>query len=312
MKNKKRIIIRTSLAIAVGVLTANAALAWDPRDLIPNNKSKRETPSIPKEVPSAPKQETLQEAQSAGVPADAGCPKSTESDKWSPTEILGRKALRTIIDEATEALKLGPDVEMPSPIENYCQASKRLRYVEKHTGRWSTTVIDSIMQAKAALSLSGEAASYAAFRNNPDFSAVKGKQISQLQDDMRSDLTAIEAAIAEKREANQEMLAVAGTNMRAALMQGTLIGAWDKRLVEFMGDNAKWAIREHLADARLFGSHVELLGGTLTSMQSVIKAQDAASGEPSAAARKKAEAQRKQREKENAEYEKQLLADLKL
>ena len=91
-----------------------------------------------------------------------------------------------------------------------------------------------------------------------------------------------------------------------------LIGAWDKRLVEFMGDNAKWAIREHLADARLFGSHVELLGGTLTSMQSVIKAQDAASGEPSAAARKKAEAQRKQREKENAEYEKQLLADLKL
>lgn len=305
MKKKKPLIIRTTLAIAMGLMLTSAASAWDPKDLIPVPKSK-------KDLPVAPKPENLTEGQPTGIPADAGCPKKAESDNWSPTEILGRQALRKVMDKATEALKLGADVELPSAIENHCQASKRLSYVEKHTGRWSTTVIDSILQAKAALSLSGEAASYAAFRNNPDFSAVKGKQISQLQDDIRSDLTAIEAAIAEKRVANQEMLTVAGTNMRAALIQGTLIGGWDKRLVEFMGGNAKWAVHEHLADAKLFGSHVELLGGTLTAMQSVVKAHDAAAGEPSAAARKKNEAQRKQREKENAEYEKQLLADLKL
>jgi hypothetical protein len=315
---KQSIVIGTSLAIALGLSLSGAASAQfgnleELERQVQKPTSDRSPGSILSELTG----------DSKSTRADAGCSPSkkdsgtTKKKKGGVLAGLGfedpkQAAFNLAMDEAAAKLNLGSDVELPAQIEDTCQATKRLSYVEKRTGHWSASVIDSIQQAKAALALSGEAASYAAFRNNPDFSAVESKQITQLRDDIRSDLSAIELAIAEKRKANQEMLAIAGANMRSALAQGTLIGTWDKRLIEFLGDNSRWAIKEHLNDVKLFTSHVELLGGTLSSMQSVLKAQEAAGGKPSAATLRKAEAESKQREKENDEFERKLLAELQL
>lgn len=293
---------RHAWSVAACVLLAsNAAGAFDLRE-------KLRLPKV--EKPTSVQPANITEPARSGALATAGCPQSTPP-KLSMLEegkaLLARKAL----DKAAEGLAIG-EIQLPAQIENICQATKRLTYVERQTGRWSSSVIDAITQAKEALAISGEAQSYAAFKNNPDFSSTSDKNLSRLQSDLKSDLSAIEAAIAEKRAANAEKLEEARANMRAALAQGALIGGWDRRLVEYMGDNPNWAFRtENLKNVRMFSSHVELLGSTLTSVGSVVKAGDAATPDEKSDS-KKAEEIRKQREKENAEYEKQLLAELQL
>jgi hypothetical protein len=262
---------------------------------------------------------TLQSAQpsqtqtsAALAAADAAaCPKSGATGELGAVEMFKSALTRTALSAAARELKVD-ELQLPASIDNVCVAQKRLAYVQRATSRWSVNVISSIQQAKQALDIKQEIDSYQAFKGNPDFGKASDKDIARLRKDLKHDLQQIEAAIKEKRKANAEMLGEASTNMRAALVNGSLIGGWDKRLLEFMGDNGKWAYA-NAQSVKLFTDHVGLLGSTARSMSSVLEAQSASTATVITAANdKKASALLKQREQENLAFEKEIANELRL
>ncbi len=306
MKNKKPHTVKVALAIAAGMFLVTPAHAAGIDDL----------KKLPKklELPAARQPANINEQTASATPlASAACAQSVAAKKLTLIEQGATLALREGVDRAMNRLNIA-DAKIPAKVENICQASSGLVFVERYTARWNTTVIEAITLAKAALELSGEAASYAAFRNKPDFSTVDGKQISRLEDDIKSDMSAIEAAITSKKVANQEKLDEANEHLGRAKWQAGVIAGWDKNLGEFIGDNRDWAFsKANLSNMRMFLSHVKLLGSTAESAGKVREAHASSERpEQTAAYKKKAEATRKQREKEDAEYEKKLLAELQL
>jgi hypothetical protein len=249
-----------------------------------------------------------QSGAAAPAVADPACPKSGATGQLGTLELMKSAATKAALSMAARELKV-EEVNLPAPIDNVCLAQKRLAYVGRATSRWSVNVIDSIQQAKEALDLKQEIDSYQAFKSTPDFGKASDKDIARLRKDMKHDLQEIEAAIKGKRKVNVEVLAAAQANMRAALVNGGLIGGWDKRLIEFMSDNGKWAY-DNARSVKLFADHVGLLGSTVRSMNTVIEAQSASNGP--ATNDKKAAAIMKQREQETLAFEKQVASELKL
>jgi len=299
--NKKS--IAAALLMCCSFHAAHADLG-DLRKLMSGGKS---VPADAARAAQEAQQQQAAAAQAAAI-ADPACPKSGATGQLGTLELVKSAATKAALSMAARELKV-EEVNLPAPIDNVCLAQKRLAYVGRATSRWSVNVIDSIRQAKQALDLKQEIDSYQAFRSNPDFGKTSDKDIARLRKDMKHDLLEIQAAIKDKRTANLEALAAAQANMRAALVNGGLIGGWDKRLIEFMSDNGKWAY-DNARSVKLFADHVGLLGSTVRSMNTVIEAQSASTGP--ATNDRKAAAIMKQREQETLAFEKQVASDLKL
>ncbi len=267
----------------------------------------QQTPQAQQQTPQQAQLQQLQAAQAAAA-ANAPCPQQAAAEaKLTIGEQARALGLQMTLAKATKSLSVD-EVQLPATIKDVCTAQKRLMYVNRATKRWSSLVIKSIQQANQALDLKLDMQAYAAFNDNePEFSPTQTQSIVSLQRDMDRDLGKIKAAIDAKHEANNAVLAEARGNLGSAGFQAGLIGAWDKRLVDYISDNRKWALN-NMPSVTLFVSHVSLLANTGKSVQSVFGAVP----ESDEKTHKTVASIMKKQEEQNAKDSKQLEKELQL
>ncbi|MEJ0040434.1 MAG: hypothetical protein WDO68_31165 [Gammaproteobacteria bacterium] len=286
----------------------NAAQPQQPTQ-VPQPEQLQQTPQQGQQ--QAAQAQQLQNAQAVASAAALNAPcaqPAAKAEKTSFGEQARKLALQGMLASATNSLTLEEAPPLPAPVKDVCTAQKRLVYVNRATRRWSMTVIKAITQAKQALDLKEEAQSYASFKDSvPEFGQEKSENIARLQRDMENDLQEIKKAIEAKRGANTALLAEANANMKGALAQGGLIAVWDKRLIEFVTDNRKWAL-DNWASVSLLGDHAKLLGSTMSSVSAVTAAQPDSDDKT----RRMTASIMKEREAQNLQDTKQLEKELQL
>lgn len=207
--------------------------------------------------------------------AAENCPEDRKyaSKKLSLLDTGKAEIKRQAINKTMKSLDL-EGTELPKPITSICTAEKRYTYIVKANDRWAERLLVTMEKATESLGLDYEIEAARLFQEGKQFSDLNRSEKADLQREVEGTMTLIEQSIQEKTIQSKELLLEASASMRSATLDGSHIGAWEKRLAEFMSANINWAT-DDLERLEVFSDSVVFLGKTLESMRQVSAAYNA-------------------------------------
>lgn len=201
-------------------------------------------------------------------------------------------------------------IELPEEIASPCYAEVRWSYVERKSGFWTQQVVIATNKALEALDIDHQIEAERLFKEGVTDETLGKDDFVAIGKELDKGLGMVEASIAEKEAVNEVLLAEARGAMRGAMTYGAEIIGWDQRLVEFMGDNARWTFNR-AKRVQHFAGHAKLLGETFGSLRTITAAERAS--ETDAVLLESASAAEQQRiAAEDSAFEAQVVADLDL